>query len=212
MIPNSLYHLPYPINTSYNDFHVYPIDKHSGYIASDRVEQERDNIFYYCRRDHLDLPGLDQTEQSLLNRDSSPDEVSIGNETGRVLLAVIYFDFDKARVTPAAEQELEKFIKKYGTHFEGLLLAGYADEIGSDDYNFRLSRRRARAIADWLHRNDVSAPLTIEGKGKTPVAPRDTSLPAEKIPLDERIRQNSAARRVEIYLQEQQDIHQLNIE
>ncbi|MDR2131486.1 MAG: OmpA family protein [Odoribacteraceae bacterium] len=197
IISNSLYHLPYPVNSPYNDFHIYPLDKVSGYIASDRDERAMDDIFYYYKRNELPGPGLDNTEQSLLNRYSAPEHVTIGKE----LLAVVYFDFDKARVNDEAAGALEIFVQKHGADVPGLLVIGYADEIGKDDYNRRLSRRRAHAVADWLRSRGVKAPVATEGRGKIILPEHVDDRSVEGAKLSDRITKNRRARRVEIYLQ-----------
>jgi outer membrane protein OmpA-like peptidoglycan-associated protein len=196
VVANSLHHLPYPINTPYNDFTIYPLDNQSGYIASDRNEGEIDNIFFYHKRGSNESPNLDRTEQSLLNGDSSPEEVALGQGVAKDLLEVIYFDFDKSRITNESSRALKAFVKTLSGH-AALHLVGYADEMGRDDYNHHLSIQRARAVADWLRERDVHLPITIEGKGKI-VLPRDPSNNGAS--LSETIERNRDARRVEIYL------------
>ncbi|MDR0765853.1 MAG: OmpA family protein [Odoribacteraceae bacterium] len=197
VVPNTLYHFPYPINTSYNDFNIYPIDASSGYIASDRDERERENIFFYREQGASHSPDLDRTEQSLLNRDSSPEEVVLGQEVEKQLLDVIYFDFDRARLGREATRALGHLLKTRAGDPRGIHLVGYADEMGKDDYNHRLSLERARAVATWLHGRDALLPVSIEGRGKI-VLPREASL--QGITLSEAIARNRDARRVEIYL------------
>lgn len=64
----------------------------------------------------------------------------------------VYFDFDSARLTPAAKAKLDSLVDiiKSSTSVESVDIVGFADRIGSSDYNYRLSQRRARAVQDYL--------------------------------------------------------------
>jgi outer membrane protein OmpA-like peptidoglycan-associated protein len=48
-----------------------------------------------------------------------------------------------------------------------LFIAGHTDTVGSDGYNLKLSRERARAIASWFRRRGVRIPIAFEGFGET---------------------------------------------
>ena len=54
---------------------------------------------------------------------------------------------------------------------------GYCDAIGSEEYNLRLSDRRADAVVDYLVKQGIpSSQLIPHGYGKTDfVAPNNTS-------------------------------------
>lgn len=64
----------------------------------------------------------------------------------------VYFDFDSASLTPAAQAKLDSLVDiiKSSTQVDSVSIIGYADSIGSTDYNYRLSQRRARAVEDYL--------------------------------------------------------------
>ena len=89
----------------------------------------------------------------------------------------LLYDFDAAVVKPAARQNLESLARsldKYdGTE---LLIAGHTDSVGTDSYNLQLSQRRARAAADYLVSQGVSASrLRTVGMGEgEPVVSNDT--------------------------------------
>ena len=63
----------------------------------------------------------------------------------------IYFDFDKYEIKPEYRKnldELAEYMKENpGTEIE---IGGHTDFVGSDDYNYILSDRRARAVKDYL--------------------------------------------------------------
>ncbi len=95
-----------------------------------------------------------------------------------VNLSDVLFDFNQASLKPGAKEKLAKV--------SGILLAyptlhvnveGYTDSIGSDDYNMKLSQRRADAVRDYLTSNGINpANVDSAGMGKAdPVASNDTA-------------------------------------
>jgi OOP family OmpA-OmpF porin len=81
----------------------------------------------------------------------------------------INFDTDKADIRKADLPELQKaidFVKKYPD--TKVQVVGYTDSRGSDQYNLKLSQRRADAVKKYLVENGhVKAEnITSEGKGK----------------------------------------------
>lgn len=90
----------------------------------------------------------------------------------------ILFDVDKADLKDNSKIELAKLstiLNKYAD--TNIMLAGYTDSTGSDEYNLALSRRRAQAVADYLANQNVnSTRFTVQGFGKSdPVASNDTA-------------------------------------
>jgi len=87
----------------------------------------------------------------------------------------ILFDFDKATLRPAAEPILTRVaevIRKYGKPM--VRIEGHTDSKGSDDYNLKLSQRRADSVKDWLIANRATGILTTKGLGETsPAVPND---------------------------------------
>lgn len=95
-----------------------------------------------------------------------------------VNMSDVLFDFDKATLKPEFKEKLARI--------SGILLAypslhlsveGHTDSIGSDDYNQKLSERRADAVRDYLVTNSINPNNIIaKGMGKTdPVASNDTA-------------------------------------
>ncbi len=95
-----------------------------------------------------------------------------------VNLSDVLFDFDQASLKPGAKEKLAKV--------SGILLAyptlhlnveGHTDSVGTDDYNLKLSQRRADAVRDYLTSNGIStANVQSVGLGKEgPVASNDTA-------------------------------------
>jgi len=95
-----------------------------------------------------------------------------------VNLSDVLFDFDQASLKPGAREKLAKV--------SGILLTyptlhvnveGHTDSIGTDEYNLKLSQRRADAVRDYLTSNGISsANVSALGLGKDgPVASNDTA-------------------------------------
>jgi OOP family OmpA-OmpF porin len=64
----------------------------------------------------------------------------------------INFDFDKSDIKPQYHQELADFASymKQQQSFTVVEIAGHTDSVGSDEYNQKLSERRAKAVRDYL--------------------------------------------------------------
>jgi outer membrane protein OmpA-like peptidoglycan-associated protein len=92
--------------------------------------------------------------------------------------AGILFDFDKATLRSASQEQITKFaeaLKKYED--TDIFIAGHTDATGSEDYNMKLSLQRAESVANYLAGLGVSGTrFTITGFGETqPVANNDTA-------------------------------------
>jgi len=108
--------------------------------------------------------------------DSSGCPIPIPEKVSITLL--VEFDFDKAIVKPHYHNDIEKvanFLKAYpNTTAE---LEGHTDSIGTDEYNMKLSKRRAESVKNYLvEKFDVDpGRLTAVGYGESqPVASNET--------------------------------------
>ncbi len=79
------------------------------------------------------------------------------------------FDFDKAVLRPAGREALDTFVGKLrDISPDTIMTIGYADRIGSERYNQRLSERRAVAVKTYMVSMGVDAArIYTEGKGET---------------------------------------------
>ncbi len=77
----------------------------------------------------------------------------------------IRFDFDKSAIKPPYRETLSRIagvlmtLKGYSIY-----VYGYTDDIGTQDYNLKLSDRRAAAVRDYLVQNGLD-PKIISAKG-----------------------------------------------
>ncbi len=119
---------------------------------------------------HLREKLKDQLNMILMTRDTARGLI--------VNMSDVLFDTAQATLKPGAREKLAKV--------SGILLAyptlhvaveGHTDSVGGDDYNLKLSERRADSVRAYLIENGIS-PANIEahGMGKdNPVASNDTA-------------------------------------
>ena len=92
----------------------------------------------------------------------------------KIKISNIEFEYNKAELIGNAFKILDrvtKILNKYATY--KVIIEGHTDSIGSEDYNLKLSEKRAQSVDDYLIKNGLDQPrLTVKGYGKTrPVAP-----------------------------------------
>lgn len=89
----------------------------------------------------------------------------------------LLFDFDSADLRAEAERNLTRLAESL-TEYDNteLLIIGHTDDIGSDEYNDRLSVRRAESGGQFLFAKGVQpSRVTTMGKGESdPIATNDT--------------------------------------
>ncbi|GJI95774.1 membrane protein [Duganella caerulea] len=89
-----------------------------------------------------------------------------------------FFDFDKAVLKPEGKAKLDDVTSKLGSiNLEVIIAVGHTDSVGSDEYNQKLSVRRAEAVKAYIISKGVEANrVYTEGKGeKQPVADNKTA-------------------------------------
>jgi len=95
----------------------------------------------------------------------------------KVVLRGVQFDFDKADIRADARPVLDAAIETLGEHGNVSVVAeGHTDNVGSDEYNEKLSLRRATSVKGYLVAGGISsARLKVEGYGESkPVASNET--------------------------------------
>lgn len=92
----------------------------------------------------------------------------------------IEFDLNSFTIKPEYESilyELGSSIRLHSSNDAKLRIEGHTDALGSDQYNFALSKRRASAVKDYLVRNFGISPQRLEIKGYGKTKPRNNMSP-----------------------------------
>ena len=79
------------------------------------------------------------------------------------------FSFDKSVVRRDQRSKLDEFVAGLsGTQYDSVSVIGYADRIGTNEYNQKLSERRANAVKAYLVRQGIPAgKINAEGRGES---------------------------------------------
>jgi OOP family OmpA-OmpF porin len=94
-----------------------------------------------------------------------------------IVLRGVHFDFNKSKIRPDDAAILDEAADILKQHPDVTIYDdGYCDAIGSEEYNLKLSQRRAEAVAKYLEDKGIpEAKIVPRGFGKTNfVAPNDT--------------------------------------
>lgn len=69
---------------------------------------------------------------------------------------IVFFDHNKSKLTPLAKDVLQKVTDELKKHpSTQVLLHGHADRSGSEEYNMKLSERRAKAVESALTQHGI---------------------------------------------------------
>ena len=113
-----------------------------------------------------------QQELSVEKSDSSREYVlqfPLASISAPVLIDNIFYDFDKATLRPESKTSLDELVKLLNENPNVTIeLAAHCDYKGSEEYNKKLSQRRAQAVVDYLIEKGIARDrLTAVGYGKT---------------------------------------------
>jgi OOP family OmpA-OmpF porin len=81
----------------------------------------------------------------------------------------VLFEFNKADLRQGGQQKLDELAQRaQGADVDKVVVVGFADRIGSEQYNQELSERRAAAVKDYLASKNVDAQrVQAEGRGES---------------------------------------------
>ena len=95
----------------------------------------------------------------------------------KIVLRSVHFDFDKSTIRADAKPVLDEAVETLkGEGNVRVVVGGYTDSVGSDQYNMKLSRRRADAVRTYLVSGGIPASrISVEAHGEgDPVATNET--------------------------------------
>lgn len=123
---------------------------------------------------------MDNQERDMRQALAASEAASVRREGN--LLSIMFksdmtFDVDSATVRPGLYPEIDRVAGVIRQYPQTLIrVEGHTDSTGSEDYNMRLSRRRAQAVADLLVQRGVAmSRIQLLGYGESsPVATNAT--------------------------------------
>ncbi len=74
----------------------------------------------------------------------------LGNNVVKGQFAPIYFAFDSANISPSENGKLQHIAGFMKSEHKNVILAGFTDERGTEEYNRALGERRAEAVRNEL--------------------------------------------------------------
>jgi OmpA-OmpF porin, OOP family len=79
------------------------------------------------------------------------------------------FAFDKSELKPEGKAMLDDLVRQLNSAtYDVISATGHTDRFGSNEYNQKLSERRANAVKEYLVSKDILASrINAEGKGET---------------------------------------------
>jgi outer membrane protein OmpA-like peptidoglycan-associated protein len=119
-------------------------------------------------------------QENKLRQQLQGSGVSVTREGNNIILNMpnnITFDFDSAQLKPEFHNTLNSVVLVLNEYKSTLItVKGHTDSTGTDDYNQKLSERRALAVGQYLQSKNVAQQrLAAVGYGETrPVASNNT--------------------------------------
>ncbi len=91
------------------------------------------------------------TEAAACTPPAAPAPVERAAAGPATLSATTLFAFDRSDLSPQGVERLNRLLQELGKiPYDGVMIVGHTDPMGSEEYNQGLSERRARAVADYL--------------------------------------------------------------
>ncbi|MBX7044244.1 MAG: OmpA family protein [Ignavibacteria bacterium] len=127
---------------------------------------------YYSMSNYVDLITSGEYKEMNLNIEMKPIEIG---ET--FTINNIFFDFNKSSLKSESFFELDRVVKLLSENPSiEIELSGHTDNVGTDDYNNKLSYDRSNSVAEYLISKGIEkSRIKVEGYGKLkPIATNDT--------------------------------------
>ena len=194
LVPGTLFHYLFPVNTVYNDFGIF-FDGTEGYFISDRRGAAgKDDIYSFdntisplssesaigVSAEYSAMVGNLNLISGLGNSNTESFETEVRQSliyplpSAGDLLVSVYFDFNSSGLSDEARENLRNVVETMGFNdLHAISVIGYADEFGTEKYNLKLSRQRAMTVAEFFSDQGAKPVLYPEGRGKQKVPVSD---------------------------------------
>ncbi len=149
-----------------NKYHTNPLKKDSD---GDGLTDYQEIFTYHTNPNNKDTDGDGFTDAQEVEMGTNPNDPN--DPVFIKQLETVHFAFDKSNIDDQAAQLLTDNVNKlqknpkFKVHVDA-----YTDHIGGDQYNLRLSVRRANSVKEFYTKNGISADrIETRGLGKAPV-------------------------------------------
>ena len=118
-------------------------------------------VGYLNHKEELRVEPAEDSEEYVL-------QFPLASITAPVLIDNIFYDFDKATLRPESTEALDKLVVLLNENpHVAIELAAHCDYKGGEEYNIRLSQRRAESVINYLIQKGIAkARLKAKGYGK----------------------------------------------
>jgi len=151
-------------NASANDFAFTLLPDKSYMLIAEREGFQSDTLTF-------NTTGVKKTttvEKKMTLRVKRPPKPRVVKRDEPIRLSQIYYDFDKADILPDAEKDLQFLVNLMNQYPDMKIeLSSHTDAQGRDDYNERLSQRRADSAKTWMvNKGIVADRIVAVGNGE----------------------------------------------
>lgn len=106
-----------------------------------------------------------KTNEAKVTIEASIEPIEVEVTETEIILKPIYFEFNKSNITSQGAAELDKLVYVMSQNDKLIIFAkSHTDSRGTDEYNLKLSERRAEATVQYIVSKGISADR-ISGKG-----------------------------------------------
>jgi outer membrane protein OmpA-like peptidoglycan-associated protein len=154
--------------------------------AGNKIESTEFQMYFDSTMKMYAAVTPEQKEQAKreLKKDA-PEGVDVDSEKRGLVLRLgdVLFDFDSSALRNESRATLDKIIellkKKYPDR--EIIVEGHTDNIGGTEYNMRLSKERARSVAEYMKGKSNADKLSFRGFGaERPIAGNDSKEGRQK--------------------------------
>ncbi|MEM9884769.1 MAG: OmpA family protein [Bacteroidota bacterium] len=121
----------------------------------------------------FDMPAFDSAEPEIGNLENRPDSLPPPRkkeavELRRISTINLYYKTNEKSLNISNKDRLDRFLKTFDqSKIVKVEIIGFADYVGSDMDNMKLSRERAEMVAEFIQRRDIEVnKFYMEAKGE----------------------------------------------
>lgn len=148
----------------------YRTDPNSADSDGDGLDDYEEVMEYNTDPNNTDSDGDGFSDSQEIEMGTDPNDSSDPAYLKDEDLKTIHFEFDKSNITEQAARTLKNNVKALmnSSKFR-VRIDAYTDHVGGDQYNLRLSKRRAQSVVEFYVNNGVAKDrIESRGLGKAP--------------------------------------------